>query len=174
MNKFNILAFYILLTGFMIGGFVITSAAQQENLSPGLKEAVVRDAACTNATETKDSEPTLTETPIRSGGKEVGAIVEVQGACHCQSTNCDSLVYLRNGQGYRLALHEKYVSLHPMKIVKLGMPSLTGQFDVSDLKMETTVYDWDGKDYRPSLCATVVKGKRPPTITRHACKVPSH
>lgn len=172
MNKFNIVVLFILFSGFMISGFAGSSMAQQENVSPDLKEAAAHDAACAKATEVKESEPTLTEIPIRSGGREVGAIVEVQGACHCQTTNCDSLVYLRNGQGYRLALHEKYASLHPMKIVKLGMPSLTGQFDVNDLKMETTVYDWDGKDYRPSLCATVVKGKRPPTITRHACKVP--
>jgi hypothetical protein len=110
--------------------------------------------------------------PIRSSGREVGTIVEVQGACHCQNGNCDALVYLRNGEGYRLALHEKYASLHPMKIVKQGMPSLTGQFEVSTLKMETTVYDWDGKSYKPSLCATVIKGKRVPSITRHPCKLP--
>jgi hypothetical protein len=179
MDKFKISVLFILFAGFMFIGlmiseFTVTASAQQESISPELKEAAVHDAACASATDAKDSEPILTEIPIRSGSKEVGAIVEVQGACHCQTTNCDSLVYLRDGQGYRLALHEKYASLHPMKIVKLGMPSLTGQFDVSDLKMETTVYDWNGKDYRPSLCATVVKGKKPPTITRHACKVPSH
>ena len=146
-------------------------AAQQESLPSGLKEAVIRDAACTKPENSKDNDPTLTETTIRSGGRDVGAIVEVQGACHCQGMNCDSLVYLRQGEGYRLALHEKYASLHPMKIVKLGMPSLTGQFEVSAKQMETTVYDWDGKDYRPSLCATVIKGSRVPAITRHACKV---
>ena len=54
-----------------------------------------------------------------------------------------------------------------MKIVKLGMPSLTGQFEINTVKMETTVYDWDGKDYKPSLCATVIKGKKVPSITRH-------
>jgi hypothetical protein len=60
-----------------------------------------------------------------------------------------------------------------MKIVKRGMPSLTGKFEVSSLKMETTVYDWDGKDYRPSLCATVTKGKRVPMIAQHPCKAPA-
>ena len=172
MNKFITLLFFIFFAGFMMNTSAVT-LQQQSNVPADLKEAVVHDAACANTPDAKDSEPTLTEIPILSGGREVGAIVEVQGACHCQTTNCDSLVYLRNGQGYRLALHEKYASLHPMKIVKLGMPSLTGQFEVSDLKMETTVYDWNGKDYTPSLCATVVKGKKPPTITRHACKVPS-
>lgn len=175
MNKLIISLFLILLTGFMINSFAVTSPQQQVNsVPPDLKEAIMHDTACAGTTDVKDSEPTLTEIPIRSGSKEVGAIIEVQGACHCQATNCDSLVYLRTGQGYRLALHEKYASLHPMKIVKLGMPSLTGQFEVSDLKMETTVYDWNGKDYMPTLCATVVKGKKPPTITRHPCKIPSH
>jgi hypothetical protein len=168
MTKFNILVFFVLLIGFMM-----VCAAQQESLSPELKEAVARDAACTKAVDVKGSEPALTELTIRSGGRDVGTIVAVQNGCHCQGTNCDSLVYLRSGQGYRLALHEKYASLHPMKIVKLGMPSLTGQFEISPLKMETTVYDWDGKDYRPSLCATVIKASKVPTITRHPCKAAS-
>src|ERR1700761_842749 len=167
MTKFNILVFLILLIGF-----VMVCAAQQNSLSPDLRETAVHDAACTNLTEVKESEPTLTGLTILSGGRDVGTIVAVQGACHCQSANCDNLVYLRSGQRYRLALHEKFASLHPMKIVKLGMPSLTGQFEINPLKMETTVYDWDGKDYRPSLCATVIKDKKPPAITRHACKVP--
>ena len=150
---------------------MLVHAAQQERFPPSLKEAAIRDAACTNAADGKDNDPTLTETPIRSGGRDAGTIVEVQGTCHCQGTNCDSLVYLRQGEGYRLALREKYASLHPMKIVKLGMPSLTGQFEVNAKQMETTVYDWDGKDYRPSLCATVIKGSRVPAITRHPCKI---
>jgi hypothetical protein len=79
-------------------------------------------------------------------------------------------IYLHSGEGYKLALHEKYASLHPMKIVKQGMPSLTGQFEINTVKMETTVYDWDGKAYKPSLCATVIKGKKIPSITRHPCK----
>jgi hypothetical protein len=162
--KLNILLAFILLSGYLI-------AAQQESLSPELKEAVLHDSACTKSPDAADSAPTLTDMPIRSGGKDVGEIVEVQGACHCQGTNCDNLVYLHNAQGYKLTLHEKYASLHPMKIVKLGMPSLTGQFEVGPEKMETTVYDWDGKDYKPSLCATVIKDKKPPKIERHACKV---
>lgn len=160
--KLNILLAFILLSGYLI-------AAQQESLSPELKEAALHDSACTKS-GAADSEPVLTGTPIRSGGKDLGEIVEVQGACHCQGTNCDNLVYLHNSQGYKLALHEKYTSLHPMKIVKLGMPSLTGQFEVGPEKMETTVYDWNGKDYKPSLCATVIKDKKPPKIERHACK----
>lgn len=154
---------------FIISGLMVVCSAQQENLPADLKAVALKDAACT-AGATSQNDPTLEALPIRSSGRDVGTIVEVQGACHCQNTNCDALVYLRNGEGYKLALHEKYASLHPMKIVKLGMPSLTGQFEISTLKMETTVYDWDGKAYNPSLCATVIKGKKVPSITRHPCK----
>lgn len=165
----------ILLIVAFLSGTVVLCVAQQDSLSPDLKAAALKDAACTtagdaNAVHTNTSDPTLEALPIRSAGRDVGTIVEVQGACHCQNANCDALVYLRNGEGYKLALHEKYASLHPMKIVKQGMPSLTGQFEINTLKMETTVYDWDGKAYKPSLCATVIKGKRVPSITRHPCK----
>jgi hypothetical protein len=160
----------ILLAIAFLSGTVAVCVAQQDSMSPDLKAVALKDAACTTATDASSSDPTLEALPIRSGGREMGTIVEVQGACHCQNTNCDALVYLRSGEGYKLALHEKYASLHPMKIVKQGMPSLTGQFEISSLKMETTVYDWDGKAYKPSLCATVVKGKKVPSITRHPCK----
>jgi hypothetical protein len=189
MNKFITVLILVLLSG-IFGACV----AQQESLSPDLKAAALKDTACTTAGEgpsvdaesvdakgvdTKSVDPkgngsTLEALPIRTGGREVGTIVEVQGTCHCRNGNCDALVYLRKGEGYRLALHEKYASLHPMKIVKQGMPSLTGKFEVSTLKMETTVYDWDGNNYKPSLCATVIKGKRVPSITRHPCRLPGH
>jgi hypothetical protein len=162
-----------LLALVLLGGVPGICAAQQEELSPDLKAAALRDAACAKAGAAQEKDPTLTMVPIRTGGHDAGVIVEVQGACHCQSTNCDALVYLRSGEGYKLALHEKYASLHPMKIVKQGMPSLTGQFETGPLKMETTVYDWDGKEYKPSLCATVIKGKKVPSITQHPCKLPS-
>jgi len=164
----------ILLMVAFLSGIVALGVAQQDSLSPDLKAAALKDAACTTAgdasTINTSGDPTVETLPIRSAGREVGTIVEVQGACHCQSSNCDALVYLRNGDGYKLALHEKYASLHPMKIVKQGMPSLTGQYEISTMKMETTVYDWDGKAYKPSLCATVIKGKKVPSITRHPCK----
>jgi hypothetical protein len=182
MNKFITLLILLLL-----GGLLALCVAQPEDLSPDLKAVALKDAACSTAAGAQqadaksadgqnadsNSDSTVEALPIRSSGREVGTIVEVQGACHCQNGNCDALVYLRNGERYRLALHEKYASLHPMKIVKQGMPSLTGQFEISTLKMETTVYDWDGKSYKPSLCATVIKGKRVPSITRHPCKPPA-
>jgi len=160
---------FLLVVAFLSGTGAVC-VAQQDSLPPDLKAAALKDAACTAAPDSSQSDPTLEALPIHSGGREAGTIVEVKGACHCQNTNCDALVYLRNGEGYKLALHEKYASLHPMKIVKQGMPSLTGQFEISSFKMETTVYDWDGKAYKPSLCATVIKGKKVPLITRHPCK----
>lgn len=167
LNRF-IMVFFLVL----IGG-VVVCVAQQDRLTTDLKSVVLHDAACTQAADTQEKDPTLETAPILAGGRDVGTIVEVQGPCHCKNTNCDVLVYLRAGGAYRLALHEKYASLHPMKIVKQGMPSLTGQFEISSLKMETTVYDWDGRAYKPSLCATVIKGKRVPSITRHPCKAPA-
>ena len=167
LNRF-IMVFFLVLTGG-----VAVCVAQQDTLTTDLKAVVLHDAACTQAADTQQKDPTLETSPILAGGRDVGTIVEVQGPCHCKNTNCDVLVYLRAGEGYRLALHEKYASLHPMKIVKQGMPSLTGQFEISSLKMETTVYDWDGRAYKPSLCATVIKGKRVPSITRHPCKAPA-
>lgn len=147
------------------------SAIQQDTVPAELKESALHDAACVERAERQNTDaPVLSSLAILAGGRKVGTIVAVQGTCHCQSSNCDTLVYLRNGDQYRLALREKYASLHPMKIVKHGMPSLTGEFAVSAQKMETTVYDWDGKEYRPSLCATVIKGVKLPRITQHPCK----
>ena len=165
MRRITNVLFFVLLTGTMLVCF-----AQQEDVSPDLKAVALKDAACTQPGSSQEQDPSVATLPIRAGGRDVGTIVEVQGACHCQQANCDALVYLRSGEGYKLALHEKYASLHPMKIVKQGMPSLTGQFEVSSSKMETTVYDWDGKTYKPSLCATVIKNKKIPSIMRHPCK----
>src|SRR5579871_2359116 len=78
-----------------IGGLMVAGVAQQDSLSPDLKAAALKDAACTAASDASSSDPTLEALPIRSGGRDVGTIVEVQGACHCQSTNCDALVYLK-------------------------------------------------------------------------------
>lgn len=145
-------------------------ALQQDSVPPALKDAVLHDSACATPDNNGSDDVKLTSLPIRAGTRELGTIVTVQGACHCQGPNCDTLVYLRNGEEYRLGLREKYTSLHPMKIVKRGMPSLTGQFDVDAARMETTVYDWNGKEYRPSLCATVIKRKKVPSITQHPCR----
>jgi len=149
-------------------------AVQDGEISQTLKDEALHDAACVNTADASGTDtPTVTAVPIRVGTHELGTIITVHGACHCHGPNCDALVYLRQGEQYTLELHEKYASLHPMKIVKRGMPSLSGQFEIGAGKMETTVYDWDGKSYRPSLCATVTKNGRVPTIARHPCRTPA-
>lgn len=165
MQTRKIIVFFIVMLAIRAG-----SATQQDDVPEGLKQTVLHDAACVSSGEQNADTPALSALAIRAGGRELGTIIEVQSACHCQGSNCDTLVYLRSGDQYQLALRKKYASLHPMKIVKHGMPSLTGEFQAGAQKMETTVYDWDGKQYRPSLCATVIKGAKLPRITQHPCK----
>lgn len=147
------------------------------NLEPGLQKALVQDAACRTATQGDSSQfmqvPIKTE-EIRAAGREAGVIAAPQDACHCQEENCSTYVYVKSGEDYRLALENRFASLHPMKIAKHGLPSLSGKLQVSDSREETTVYDWDGKEYVPSLCATVTqrKNQRLPMIARHACGKP--
>src|SRR5262249_17329384 len=121
------------------------SATQEDPVPAELKEIALHDAACTKPADRPGTdEPTLSALPIHAAGRDRGTIVKVEGACHCQRSNCDTLVYLRANDQYQLALREKYASLHPMKIVKHGMPSLTGELEAGTQKVETTVYDWDG------------------------------
>src|SRR5690349_10274601 len=94
---------------FLVAGAVVS--AQKEDLPPGLKDAVLHDAVCTKPADTASPDtPSLNRAPILAGGRELGTIVSVQGTCHCQGPNCDVLVYLRKGEAYELALHEKYAS----------------------------------------------------------------
>lgn len=168
IRKIIVFLIVILATG------AISAMQQQDEVSADLKDKVLQDAACNKPSDAQNTDaPALSALAIRVGGREKGTIVQVQGGCHCQDSNCDTLVYLRSGDQYRLSLKEKYASLHPMKIIKQGMPSLTGEFKVGEAKMETTVYDWNGKEYKPSLCATIVKEAKLPKITRHACKEPA-
>src|SRR5689334_406200 len=102
MNKFITVLILI-----FISGLLAVCAAQQESLSTDLKAAALRDAACTTAADaqnadaqsneatrngqsadtksvdSKTNDSALEALPIRSSGREVGTIVEVQGACHC-------------------------------------------------------------------------------------------
>jgi hypothetical protein len=148
------------------------------NLQPELQQVLIHDAACSKAAS--DSEnlmivPVKTE-EIRVGGREAGVIASPQDACHCENQNCATYVYLRSGDTYKLALENSFASLRPMKIVKHGMPSLSGKLQVSNSQEETTVYDWDGQAYEPSLCATVSqrKNSRLPSIAQHACARATH
>jgi hypothetical protein len=161
--------------------FVATIAAGADqssviaNLQPDLQQALLHDAACAEPsadfTQGQLMQVPVKTEEIRVAGREAGIIATPQDACHCQDENCATYVYLKFGDGYKLTLESKFVSLHPMKIAKHGLPSLSGKLQVSDSSEETTVYDWDGHAYEPSLCATVTqrKNQRLPAIARHAC-----
>jgi hypothetical protein len=148
------------------------------DLPPELQEALKRDFACETAASATSPEPDqLLQDPIvtqeirGAAGAEVGMIVAQQGACHCREANCATYVYLKDGPGYRLAFSHIFSSLHPMKVFKRGYPSLTGKMRLDESRAETTVYDWTGSDYQPSLCATItrVKGQKRPAIVKHEC-----
>ncbi len=129
-------------------------------------------------------------------GTQHGLIVVLDGACRCseigpergsergstsgatsgaeagsQAANCATYVYLRSGDSYRLALHGVFASLRPLsKGLRHGMPSLTARFEAGDSKAETVIFEWSGKEYQPTLCASIVEsGKRRLPITKHAC-----
>ncbi|MGO9865265.1 MAG: hypothetical protein ACLPLR_16780 [Terriglobales bacterium] len=129
-------------------------------------------------------------------GAHPGSIVVLDGACHCsergsergstngstsgaesgaeagsQAANCATYVYLRSGESYRLALHGVFASLRPLsKGLRHGMPSLTARFEAGDSKAETVIFEWSGKEYQPTLCASIVEsGKRRLAISKHAC-----
>jgi hypothetical protein len=166
---------------FFVALILLVSAASAgddpaalSNLQPELQQALLHDAACSKPaasdSENLMSVPVKTE-EIRVGGREAGVIASPQDACHCENQNCSTYVYLRSGESYKLALENSFASLRPMKIIKHGLPSLSGKLQVSDSQEETTIYDWDGHSYEPSLCATVTqrKNSRLPAIAHHAC-----
>jgi hypothetical protein len=144
------------------------------NLDPGLQQALLHDAAChptpiADGPQLKQVEVKTEE--IRVGGREAGVIAAPQDTCHCEGENCSTFVYLKSGDDYKLTLEDRFSSLHPMKVAMHGLPSLSGKLQVNDSQEETTVYNWDGKEYKPSLCATVsqIKNRKLPVIVRHPC-----
>lgn len=176
---------------FAAAAFTAQQPAPTPELQPELKQALAHDDACFKPTSDAASAQTLASSvatepvipkkivsdqvvteQIRVGGREAGIIAAPQDACDCANGNCSTFVYLTSGSSYKLALQDRFSSLKPMKIVKHGMPSLSGKFQVSAGQEETTVFDWSGREYQPSLCATVTQRKnvRLPAIARHPCK----
>ena len=150
-------------------------------LQPDLRDALLRDAACSQAAESASTEAgpqqmleaAVTTQDIRSAaGANVGVIVMFNDACHCRDSACGTYVYLKNGTGYKLALSGAFSSMHPVRVFKRGYPSLTGKVQTSKAQVESTVYDWNGKSYAPSLCATITQteGRRVPSIVHHDCE----
>lgn len=147
-------------------------------LSPELRDALVRDGACSkNSTPDADASTDLLQSPVDTleihspVRGDLGVIAAFTGGCHCQGVNCATYIYLKAAASYKLAFSGSFASLHPMKVSRNGYPSLTAKRQVSDSRVETTVYDWNGKNYQPSLCATVTQGEdqKRPSIVRHAC-----
>lgn len=171
INRYLFLLFILAAGTTFSGG----QSGRVADLQPQLRQALAHDDACV-ASSTGDlsnqglQSPVETE-EIRTGGHDDGVIAAPQDGCDCRKGNCSTFVYLKSGDGYKLALEERFASLHPMKIVKNGLPSLSGKFQVTPVQEETTVFDWNGKQYEPSLCATVTERKnvRLPSIARHPC-----
>lgn len=146
-------------------------------LSPELRDALVRDAACKKSARDASAPTDLLQSPVDTqelhgaGRGDLGVIAAFTGGCHCQGVNCATYIYLKNAASYKLAFSGSFASLHPMKGFRNGYPSLTAKLQVNDMRVETTVYDWNGKKYLPSLCATVTQGEnqKRPSIVRHAC-----
>src|SRR5215831_7615579 len=146
-------------------------------LSPDLRDALVRDAACSKDSAPEPAAPKdLLKSPVDTQeilgpGRDLGVIAAFTAGCHCRGVNCATYVYLKNAGSYKLAFTGSFASLHPMKGLRNGYPPLTAKLQVSDSRVETTVYDWNGKKYQPSLCATVTQGpnQKRPSIARHAC-----
>jgi hypothetical protein len=165
-------------------GLVSANAGEQyarvSELQPELKQALVRDAACSEQTPSKpdvQDGSTLLDAPVATqeilaSGREAGVIAAPQDSCHCVNENCSTFVYLKADGDYKLALRDSFSSLHPMKVVMHGLPSLSGKYTVNASQEETTVFNWNGQQYERGLCATVTRrnGQKVPSIARHACK----
>jgi hypothetical protein len=173
----------LLILSFLAAG-ARSSRAQATtvaDLQPGLRDALVRTAACGDKTivpvadsDLKDFLQLAVKTqPIHnSSGAEAGTIVTPTDPCHCVNQNCRTYIFLKSGETYDLALADSFALLRPMKVLKKGLPSLTGKFQVSPSEAESTIYDWDGTRYRATLCATVTQGegRARPTIAPHVCE----
>lgn len=165
-----------LLFLFLVGtAFSGEPSGRIADLQPELKQALVRDDACVRSADQGEASEEL-RSPVNTqeiltAGHEAGVIAAPQDDCHCRNGNCSTFVYLKSGDDYKLALEDRFASLHPMKVVKHGLPSLSGKFQVNPVQEETTIYDWSGTDYEPSLCATVTQRKNQPlpSISRHPC-----
>ncbi len=173
---------------FALASALVCSAqsGQVSNLDPGLRDALVRDATCSAQSAPRiadDPSSQFLQSQVRVQtfrGTHPGSIVVLDGACHCgeggseggsKLGNCATYVYLRKGDSYLLALHGVFASLRPLlKSLRYGMPSLTGRYEAGDSKAETVIFEWSGKDYKPTLCASIVESnKRRLAIAKHDC-----
>jgi hypothetical protein len=159
--------------------------ARVSELQPELQQALVRDAVCSAKPSDADAQTrgaeenkTLLDAPVSTqeilaSGREAGVIAAPHDQCHCTNENCSTFVYLKTDNTYKLALRATFSSLHPMKGTMHGLPSLSGKYQVNANQEETTVFNWNGRQYEPGLCATVTRrnNQKVPAISTHPCKV---
>jgi hypothetical protein len=176
-TKLTIVAMSIVLLN---GALCQAAPGTVADLPPELRDALLHDAACSQAEEPTSGERApsrlleavvATQDVRNAAGANVGVIVTFNDACHCRDATCGTYVYLKNDEGYKLAFSGAFSSLHPVRVFKRGYPSLTGKVQISKAQVESTVYDWNGKAYAPSLCATITQraGRRVPSIVHHDC-----
>jgi hypothetical protein len=153
--------------------------ARLSELQPELQQALVRDAACSvKPSSTSDGQGSalmvapVTTQEILAAGREAGVIAAPHDSCHCVNENCSTFVYLRSDGDYKLALHDTFASLRPMKVAMHGLPSLSGKYQVNANQEETTVFNWNGQRYEPGLCATVTRrnNQKVPALATQPCK----
>jgi hypothetical protein len=183
--RFPFLVILLISLGSANGG---EQYARVSELQPELQQALVRDAACSARTisasnlqdlNAQERSPLLdvpvSTQEILAAGREAGVIAAPHDACHCANENCATFVYLKSADTYKLALQDRFSSLHPMKVTMHGLPSLSGKYQLNVNQEETTVFNWDGQRYEPSLCATVTRrnNQKVPVISRHACRTKS-
>ena len=177
--RYPFLAVVLLSLGSANGG---EQYARLSELQPDLQQALVRDAVCSvkpsGASDGRvesallDAAAPVTTQEILAAGREAGVIAAPHDSCHCVNENCSTFVYLRSDGDYKLALHDRFASLRPMKVAMHGLPSLSGKYQVNANQEETTVFNWNGQNYEPGLCATVTRrnNQKVPSIATHPCK----
>jgi hypothetical protein len=176
---YPLLAIVLLSLGSANGG---EQYARLSELQPDLQQALVRDAVCSTKpsgasngqveSALLDATAPVTTQEILAAGREAGVIAAPHDSCHCVNENCSTFVYLRSDGDYKLALHDTFSSLRPMKVAMHGLPSLSGKYQVNANQEETTVFNWNGQHYEPGLCATVTRrnNQKVPAIATHPCK----
>jgi hypothetical protein len=167
----------------LIAGSAALCAAQTVKLAdadPELRDALLRDAQCPAAAGAASNDADRaallqtrfnTQTLHGAGGAAVGVIAMPVEGCHCQKENCTAWVYVKSPAGFRLVLRQVFELVHPMKAWKHGMPSITGRYKVSETVYTTSVRDWNGSEYQPTMCATVTQGRDPhrPSVVKQDC-----
>jgi len=93
------------------------------------------DAACTKAADTPEKDPTLEALPFEPAAARSERLLKWQARATAR-TRIATRWFISEAAMATGWPARKIPSLHPMKIVKQGMPSLTGQFEISSLKME--------------------------------------